>query len=1167
MTKINKLVLHGFKSFASRTEIPFSDKFNIILGPNGSGKSNVMDALTFVLGKSSSKAMRAEKTSNLIYNGGKKKEPAKQAEVSIFFDNSNMDFPTEEKEIKITRIVTKTGLSKYKINDKARTRQQIVDLMSIAKINPDAHNIILQGDIVSFCNMKTSERREMIEEIAGISVYEEKKQKALNDLNKVETNVKEAEIVLSERKSYLKELKKDRDQALKFQEMSKMVSVNKGTLLNLQIQKKKDENSKINNQIKELKDSFEKYEQEITKLKNENEEKKKQISDIDKEIEEKGEVEQIKINKEVEILKIEITKNNSSIEHLEQELVKINKREQELSMATEDIKNKTEKINSRKKEFEDNKQKIESEKEKIVEKICDFKKKHNLEVAGDIDKEIEEIDKKSEVIQTEIQTLRENQQENIRKKDNLEYQINTIDEKIKKIQNIENEHKEELNKIKDKRNEFKKSTIQLNEKLDEDSKLSSQLMHSRKELLEQNEKLAELKIKENAVQHSINADIAIKRILELKEKNKGIYNTISELGNANPEYAMALEIAAASRIKSIVVEDDKVAAECINFLRQNKLGTANFLPLNKIKAPKEFEQAKEILKMQGVRGYAVDLIEFDTKFKNAFAYVFSNAIIVDDLNTARKIGIGRAKMVTLDGTYCDVSGAMQGGFRQKNKGIMGFKDDNISKQIKKLESECANISANISTIENKKNKIEEEIISLRNFKSQLEGDIIKAERSLHIGEGELDSSVKDKKELLTEMEKVDKEGREIQMKISNINRDLANMKIKKQQLRDTVNQLRNPRLIAELTTFEEKRNELSQELVKIETELRNINSQIENVFESEIKNINELQNKIKTEKDEADIKIKKLKENNKEQNNILKEKEEVQKKFNAKFKELYSKKTALNNDINANDIKINGKQQKSREIEIKLNTYSLNNTKITVELSSLEQEFEPFKDVELLKETDEEKLKREIYKFEKLKDEIGSVNMKSLEMYDNIAVEYDNLLKKKETLEKERQDVLTLIAEIDKNKKELFMKNFDVINQHFTKIFVELSTKERDAYMELENPEDPFEAGIQIKVKIAGKNSYTDLKSLSGGEKTMTALAFIFAIQEHDPAEFYILDEVDAALDKRNAEKLSELVKRYCAKAQYIIISHNDGVILKADTLFGVSMDQNGVSKITSIKA
>ena len=216
MTKINKLVMHGFKSFAKRTELLFNDDFNCVVGPNGSGKSNILDALCFVLGKSSAKALRSEKSANLIYNGGKSKKPAEKAEVSIFFDNSKKTFPYDVPEMKVSRFVKPKGNSTYKINDQTVTRTQVVELLSLAKIDADGHNIILQGDIVHFCEMGGDERRELIEEIAGISIYEDKKNKALLELNKVEEKLKEADIVLKEREGYLKELKKERDEAEKY---------------------------------------------------------------------------------------------------------------------------------------------------------------------------------------------------------------------------------------------------------------------------------------------------------------------------------------------------------------------------------------------------------------------------------------------------------------------------------------------------------------------------------------------------------------------------------------------------------------------------------------------------------------------------------------------------------------------------------------------------------------------------------------------------------------------------------------------------------------------------------------------------------------------------------------------------------------------------------------
>ena len=227
--------MHGFKSFAKRTELLFGPQFNCILGPNGSGKSNVLDALCFVLGKTSAKSLRAEKASNLIYNGGKKKQPSKQAEVSIYFDNTSGIFPTEDKEIKVSRIVKARGNSVYKINDETRTRQQVVELLSLAKINPDGYNIILQGDIHGFVGMSSVEKRRVIEEVAGISVYEERKNKALKELEKVEGKVKEAEIVLTEKKVYLKGLESDKNTASKYKDAKEELSKAKATEIRLRI--------------------------------------------------------------------------------------------------------------------------------------------------------------------------------------------------------------------------------------------------------------------------------------------------------------------------------------------------------------------------------------------------------------------------------------------------------------------------------------------------------------------------------------------------------------------------------------------------------------------------------------------------------------------------------------------------------------------------------------------------------------------------------------------------------------------------------------------------------------------------------------------------------------------------------------------------------------------
>jgi len=300
MTKINKLVMHGFKSFAKRTELVFGEKFNCVVGPNGSGKSNILDALCFVLGKSSAKALRTEKASNLIYNGGKDKKPASHAEVSLYFDNTKKVFPTDEEEVKISRIVRPNGNSIYKINDETRTRFQVLELLSIANINPEGYNIILQGDITRFVSMPTEERRLLVEQISGISVYEEKKQKAINELNKVDEKLKEAGIILAERETQLKELKKERDQATKYNEMSHSIKVNKASLLHKTLKRKNQEHEELDDKNKKTKEKLDKKTDEMLAVKNKIKEGRNSIDTINKEIESRGEKEQVDIHKEVE---------------------------------------------------------------------------------------------------------------------------------------------------------------------------------------------------------------------------------------------------------------------------------------------------------------------------------------------------------------------------------------------------------------------------------------------------------------------------------------------------------------------------------------------------------------------------------------------------------------------------------------------------------------------------------------------------------------------------------------------------------------------------------------------------------------------------------------------------------------------------------------------------
>ena len=602
-TRINKMVMQGFKSFAKHTEIIFGPTFNCVLGPNGAGKSNVLDSLCFVLGKSSSRDLRAEKSANLIYNGGKAKKPAKQGEVSIYFDNTNKVFPTEEKEVKITRIVRENGQSVYKINDKVMTRQQITNLLSLAKIDPDGYNIILQGDITRFVEMHPEERRMLIEDIAGISIYEDKKHKAMLELEKVEQHLRETDLILTERHTYLKELKKDRDQAMKYKEMSDHIKINKASYLKTQIDKKESEKKFIQEKIDAGNKDLANLREKISRLKSENEEKKKQIEAISKEIEEKGEVEQVKLNKEVESLKIELTKNNSRIETLRNELGKIKQRRNDLSAGIEDTEKRISQLTGEKKDYESQIESKSRDRELINGKIMKFKEKNKIDNLSEIEKNVEEIDRKADELQKEITSLRESQHNCIREKDRISHEINLIDDKIKKVIDVEKEQKQQIDALKDKRQMFRDITLELNKFLDEDSSLSIRISEARRNLNEISEETAKLRAKDITIKEFARGDLAVKKILEMKNKKPGIYGTVADLGNVSSKYAVALEVAAGGRIKSIVVENDRLAAELIQYLKENRLGSATFLPLNKINSKEAGDEAKKMIGAKGVHDW------------------------------------------------------------------------------------------------------------------------------------------------------------------------------------------------------------------------------------------------------------------------------------------------------------------------------------------------------------------------------------------------------------------------------------------------------------------------------------------------------------------------------------------------------------------------------------
>lgn len=1162
MTKINRITIHGFKSFAHKTEIPFDDKFNVILGPNGSGKSNVGDALCFVLGRLSAKSLRAEKAANLIFNGGKDKKPASAATVEIVFDNASKVFPEPAGEVAVSRTITKEGNSIYRINGKKRTRTEVLDLLAAARINPDGHNIVLQGDITRFVDMAPLERRRIIEEISDVTIYEEKKHKALLELQKVEEQLNNAEIILKERKVYLNELRKDRDQALKFKELKDKVNSNKATLLHIQIQEKEEIKSKYDKELEQQQTKITSAEKDITTLKQKIVDYKQKVAQINQEIEQKGEKEQLKVHRNIEDLKVSLAKDKTRLSTLKDEINKIQQRKDQFQQEIKELEEKTSSFQQTQKELQQSLKQKQRELQDLESNIIGFKKKNKIESSQELEKDIEDKDKLIEKKQEEVQVIRQKQQELLREKDKLEYQLQTLDDRIKKVQEVEQQNKQQVQELQQKKNEFKTATLKLNQCLDQDSTFASQLANARKKLTDFQEKQAELNAKTLSLQAGLASNQALKSIIDNKKKFSGVYGTIAELGQVPKKYSLALETAAGNRMQHLVVDTDSTAAECIKFLKNNKLGTASFIPLNKIKSREVSGEDKKVLKESGAHDFAINLVTFKPQFKRAFEHVFSDTLVVEDIDVARRIGVGRIKMATLDGNVAEASGVMKGGFIQR-KPSLGFKEQDSLEHLERIETEIAeqeNVLANLTL---KREANENEISSLRNKRAELEADCIKLEKILHLEDADLNATAGLKKELSAQLHKIETELNDFQKNITITNRDLAELKSKKQILRSQITELRNPRLLAQLSAFEESRQKCREDILRFESDLKNSLMQTEQMVAPEREKIKEIVKQHDKEETQFNVEIKelgvKIKTNEKE----LEEREKESKEFYSRYKESFNQREKLNTEMTKAESEIESTREKSRTHEREVNLLSLKNAEVKAKLAALQEELGRYKEVEIFKNKSLPELQQEINKFESMLTQMSAVNLKALEVYEQVEQEYSKLIDKKQGLEVEKTDVLTLMNEIETKKKDHFMKTFDQANDNFQRIFNSLFKKGK-AYLQLDNVNNPFEDGLSVRVKLTG-NRFLDIKSLSGGEKTLTALAFIFAIQEYQPASFYVLDEIDAALDKHNSELLSKLIRGYADRAQYVLISHNDSVIAEADTLFGVSMN-DGVSKVTSLK-
>lgn len=953
MPYVKKLVMHGFKSFPSPTEILFENSMNVVVGPNGSGKSNITDAICFVLGRLSIKSMRAAKAANLIFSGTKTKKPAHEASVKIVFDNSDNGFQMNNKEIAIERIVRINGQSIYKLNEEVKTRQEILELLARAGIDPHGFNIVLQGEIASLVRMHAEERRAIIEEVSGISIYETRKEKSLRELEKTDEKLKEVSAVLRERTAYLKNLEEERQQALKFKKLEETVNKCKASLLSKDIEEKSKQLKDLVEELDKKNKLKEKIKKEIERKQSEIFELETKINEINSHIQKSAGVEQEKLHEEITNIKSELAG---------------------LSVRKESYENRLEELTRRRNELE-----------------------KNIKV---YEKEIEELKKESPLVAKK-------QEELSRKRK----QFSEIEQERNKLYEIKARLENVREKIQDKKLELEKAKSRGEDILRQIENLSKNLTSDN---LEEVKKLIS-KLKE-----------------EIKEKNISLIKIDEENIKLNKELSSnESEIARLEKMKRNLPSSDKCP------LCQSQLTEEHI-----------------------------------------------NQVIKDT-------------------------------------------EDIINKLFPLTESINKKIKENLDS----KNKARKEIDFLLEKTREKEIDIINL-FNINQKKEELRNLVNDQKKFQADIDNLILQRQNIEKNISN------------------------------LSSIEEKHDKAMLEIEEISTRTdKDIDTAIL-YKERELENIKNIIKRSKRDEEELDKEIKDMTLEIKEKSGLLEDKEEKEKALVEKFNKLFDEKNKYQKNIQDLNSQAMGIQHVLEKEDDLINNFKIENARIMAEKQSLEEEYLQFKEIEILKES-REKLKEKLNSSQETLIRIGNVNLRALEVYDSVKGEYDQVYLKVEQLNKEKEEILKIIQEIDNKKKKTFNKTLEEINKLFTRNFVQLSTK-GEATLELENKEEPFSAGLDIIIKI-GKGKYFDVTSMSGGEQTLIALSLIFAIQEYKPYPFYIFDEVDAALDKRNSERLANLIKRYMKSGQYIVVTHNDSIITEASTLYGVTM-QEGVSKIISLQ-
>lgn len=1154
MVYIKKITTKGFKSYGNRTvSVGLSRNFTSIVGPNGSGKSNIIDAISFVLGRLSTKSMRAVILSDLIFTGSKKMNPAKYAEVSLYLDNSNGELPFDRKEVIISRSVDTTGKSVYRINRKRETRTYVVDVLSQIGIFPEGHNIIMQGDITRFIKMSSWERRGIIEEISGIAEYSERRERGDRELAKAEDNVARVELVLNEVHKQMERLETEKNDALRYQFLKDEIYNHKGWLYKGELTDAEQRFEKTAENIDNNKAEIQDCQQKIEDIVGSISQKEEQYELIDSEIEKLGEEKHLSISKDIERLRGELNTLEQGLAFLKDQQ---NRLEAQKNGAQEEIKKNSEEIE----EKTDYLGELETKKVELTQKMPALKEDYQkhlsvLSEAGleNLEKITQELDEKKDaffsleatidILENTINTLTSSRTEHSEELASLRAQHQHLQDLISGAQETLTDTGQAITRIEGRYASLEQERKSIKGEL---SQIDEDFLRKRSESIRLHSKLRAFKEDQRATPHQ-----AVNTILEAKDRIPGIFGTISQLGETEAHYQTALEVAAGNRIHNIVVDTTETAKECIYFLKQQKAGRATFLPLDRLE-----RRSLTPVRDAGVIDYAINLVNFDSRFRAAFEYVFSDTLVVETL----EIDIRGARLVTLDGDIYERGGAVTGGHYFKRKFSSAFIISEDQEQFKKVQEE-------LSSLKNRKEALQDRLSVITPDLQELYDEKIKLEERLPSLQKEFTRLSREKEGVTGELEDIERKLSTIERNLEDGNTELSRSVAEKETLHAAIEHL------------EKEKDKISgplrqDELTRIESELETVRNELKEVEQDITQTASTLtyvQEDVQKRKKDIEAFIPRLEEiyktiasKNEEYETItetLQVRIQEEESFDEKIRDLRRKRTDIRDFISQLRKEKEDLQKKMFKCESALHVLEAQKTQLeeqVQELRDLVVQYPVEGDYEDLKE-----LKFRIKQMEREKEGLEPINMRAVNEFEEVQERYITLKTRIDKLYTERESILEFIAEVESQKKTVFLEAYWKVAENFARIFAELSPGGSGS-LSLEDQEDPFSGGLDIEASPQGKE-LKRVEAMSGGEKALTALAFVFSVQQYKPAPFYVFDEIDAHLDDENVARVAELIKRVSETTQFIVITLRDVMMASADILYGVSMKE-GISKIVSVE-